>query len=143
MSNDFVQSLIVQKLLVDDLESQLKAAKRELEEISSALSDYWETEGVHSQAVTVEGQKYTAYRTRSLQASVPKANRQQLIEVCEQMGFDDLVETTVGTAQLKSRLVEMMGPPDDDKGYDYDAIPPEIYKLVSLFEKKKVAIRKG
>lgn len=143
MSSDFAAQLVAAKLRLDEATEAQKAAAKEYEEISSALAEYWEGEKVHSQKIVYGGQKYTVYRTHSLQASVPARHREQLVNTCREMGLEHLVETTVGTQRIKSYILEQMGSRDDSQGYDFDAIPAEIRPLLSLFDKKKTAVRKG
>ncbi len=141
---NFAKQAVEAKLRVEALEEKLKAEKKKYVEITDALSDYLESTDTLQVAVEVDGRKYTVYRSQALQASVPAAKRPEVVQACYDLGLDDLVETSVSTAKIKSYCREVLNEGrSDHEPYDFNRLAESLRDNVSLFVKKQVVVRKG
>ncbi len=62
-------------LEVERIEEQLKEAKKRREELAALVADEYQANETRSQSIEVDGKRFTVYRRRTLEASVPVVNR--------------------------------------------------------------------
>ncbi len=130
-------------LEIERIEEALKEAKKRKTALENLVSDQYQADEIRSQKVTVDGKDYTVFRRREFYCNVPAGNREHLVLVCQQLGMDDMVETTVQTSKLKAWMKEQVSGDDPVDGYDWDRVPEEVRDLVSVGESVKAVVRKG
>lgn len=143
--NDLLDSLVELRDRKDELSRQLKGVNAAIDEAIDAAVELMAQEGTRS----IKRDDGTTFSVRvDLKVSVPKSNQPDLVGIFGELGLADLVETGVPTARLKSWLIEQLEADAEDHGgirpdFAESSLDERVKRLVSVFEKPTISIRRG
>lgn len=124
-------------------EAEVKRLKEQRDNLEGLIVEQWGAIG--QQSVKINGQ--LVYRQRELHVSVPSGEREAVVAACEELGLNDLVETTVPTGRLKAWIKEQLGENGEEPLGVFetveDRIPDGLRGRVKVFESYGLRIRKG
>lgn len=139
------EQLVRQDKEIEELEAELARKKKAFADLQKLVAEEFVMNSQTKVGLVLDGKKYTVSRRRNFCCNVLAHDRPRLVQALRDLGHDDMVETTVSTSKLKPWLKELISRDgaDEDDGFDYDRIPPEIRGLVRTFEDVVPVIRKG
>lgn len=122
---------------IDEINDELATAKEARDNAEQLALELMGAAGI--QSVKMGGR--TLYRQRELGVNVPAASRDALCEYMVGAGHEDLIETNVATAKLKSLIREMLN--DNPEAELSAVVPAEILSLARVHEFYKLRNRKA
>lgn len=137
------RDLVLASLEVERIEEQLKEARKRRDELAALVADEYQANETRSQSIEVDGKRFTVYRRRTLEASVPVVNRAAVVDVVRELGMDDMVQTNVNTTSLKAWISEQVRGDDPADPFNWDAIPEQLRGLVSVYERVNAVVKRG
>ena len=126
---DKVKRIVELKKQMEELDTQIKALKKEYDELEPQVIEYMEKEGL--QRLTVDDR--TVYVNRQIWASLNKANPEAL-EILRENGLEDFIEEKVNSQRISAFVREFEKNSED--------IPDWCRDALNITEKYAVGIRK-
>ena len=136
--NDDVEMIIVISQKIDDLEKQLKEAKKERAEIESRIAEHWGAIGKQSE----NRNGLTIYRSREFYCSTKSGEADSLRDALHETGMDELVREQVSMASLKAVMREA-AEYDEQGELTFPGISGKVVECVNVYESFGIRIRKS
>ena len=126
-----VRTLIALAAEIESVEAELKKLKADRLAIERELVEQMGAAGVDHLRIDDR----TVYRTTTVRASVPVEHREAAIEAFRAIGLGALVTEGINAATLSAQVREWAR---GDLG-----IPAEVRDLISVYEDRKIAVRRA
>jgi len=135
---DDVEMIIEVSDRIDELEKQLKEAKKERADIESRLSESWGSIGKQSE----NRRGLTIYRSREFYCSTKAGEADSLKDALSSSGMEEIVREQVSMASLKSVMREA-AEYDEAGELTFPGVPESVVRCVNVYENFGIRIRKS